>query len=187
VWVGGLEVGAPHLREIRRRVGIVFQDPDDQLFMSTVREDVAFGPANLGWRDAKLDAAVEGALAAVGLRELAHRPPQQLSFGERRRAALATVLAMQPELLVLDEPTSNLDAGGRRALADVLASLDTTLLLITHDLPYALQLCRRALEMNEGRIVADAPILECLCDAELLAANHLELPLGFFPELARRS
>src|SRR5690606_18885948 len=106
VEVGGLPVEGRHLREVRRRVGVVFQDPDDQLFMPTVRDDVAFGPANLGLRGAELDERVEAALAAVGLTSAADRPPHHLSGGEARRAALATVLAMAPDVLVLDEPTS---------------------------------------------------------------------------------
>src|SRR4029450_1967152 len=109
VVVAGLPVAPEHLREIRRRVGIVFQDPDDQLFMPTVAEDVAFGPANLGLRGAELETRVKGALAAVGMDEHAARPPHHLSFGQRRRGAVGTVLSMEPEILVLDEPSSNLD------------------------------------------------------------------------------
>ncbi|HEU4355522.1 MAG TPA: ABC transporter ATP-binding protein, partial [Actinomycetota bacterium] len=117
VTVGGLPVTKEHLREIRRRVGIVFQDPDDQLFMPTVREDVAFGPANLGLRGDELDARVHEALGAVGMEGSADRAPHHLSFGQRRRVAVATVLAMRPEILVLDEPSSNLDPASRRELA----------------------------------------------------------------------
>ena len=117
--------------EIRRRVGIVFQDPDDQLFMPTVRDDVAFGPANLGLRGAALDAAVRGALNQVGMLEVADRPPHHLSFGQRRRVAVATVLAMNPQLLVLDEPSSNLDPASRRELANILLALEVTMLMVT--------------------------------------------------------
>ena len=123
--------------EIRRRVGIVFQDPDDQLFMSTVREDVAFGPANLGLRGAELAARTAEALEAVGMAHCADRSPHHLSFGERRRVALATVLAMRPDVLVLDEPSSNLDPMARRELAEIVVGLSVTTLLVTHDLPYA--------------------------------------------------
>jgi cobalt/nickel transport system ATP-binding protein len=181
VTVAGLPVAREHLKEIRRRVGIVFQDPDDQLFMPTVAEDVAFGPANLGLRGPELEARVKDALAAVGMEGHADRPPHHLSFGQRRRVAVATVLAMEPEILVLDEPSSNLDPASRRELAEIITGLDITILMVTHDLPYALQLCPRALVMNRGTITADGPTAELLADAELLAANRLELPFGFDP------
>ncbi|HET9724852.1 MAG TPA: ATP-binding cassette domain-containing protein [Actinomycetota bacterium] len=187
VAVGGLPVTKEHLREIRRRVGIVFQDPDDQLFMPTVREDVAFGPANLGLRGDELDARVHEALEAVGMEGTADRAPHHLSFGQRRRVAVATVLAMEPEILVLDEPSSNLDPAGRRELADILRGLRITMLMVTHDLPYALELCPRAVVMNRGTIVADGATVEILSDQALMSANRLELPYGFFPELAGRS
>ncbi|WP_328994220.1 energy-coupling factor ABC transporter ATP-binding protein [Kribbella sp. NBC_01245] len=179
--VGGADLHREHLTEIRRKVGLVFQDPDDQLFMPTVRDDVAFGPANLGLRGAELEERVREALVAVGMQDHADIAPHHLSFGQRRRVAVATVLAMRPEVLVLDEPSSNLDPASRRELADILAGLDVTLLMITHDLPYALQLCDRSLLMNGGRIVADGPTRELLGDAELMAANRLELPYGFDP------
>jgi cobalt/nickel transport system ATP-binding protein len=163
-------------------VGIVFQDPDDQLFMPTVREDVAFGPANLGLRGDELEERVVEALTAVGMGAVADRAPHHLSFGQRRRVAVATVLAMRPQILVLDEPSSNLDPAGRRELADILLSLDITMLMVSHDLPYALQLCPRSLVMNEGQIVADGPTREILSDQALMAANRLELPFGFFPD-----
>ncbi len=184
VTVGGLPVTKEHLREIRRRVGIVFQDPDDQLFMPTVREDVAFGPANLGLRGDELEARVRSALAAVGMDAVADRAPHHLSFGQRRRVAVATVLAMEPEILVLDEPSSNLDPAGRRELADILRSLDITMLMVTHDLPYALELCPRAVVMNHGVIVADGPTVDVLSDERMMRANRLELPYGFFPSRA---
>jgi cobalt/nickel transport system ATP-binding protein len=186
VTVAGLTVAKPSLREIRRRVGIVFQDPDDQLFMPTVRDDVAFGPANLGLRGPELDARVEHALALVGMQAYADRPPNHLSYGQRRRVAVATVLAMEPEVLVLDEPSSNLDPASRRELAEILGGLDVTLLMVTHDLPYALELCPRSLVINEGRIVADGPTVEVLSDDALMRANRLELPFGFDPRWAVR-
>lgn len=185
VRVSGLGVTKANLPEIRRRVGIVFQDPDDQLFMPTVREDVAFGPANLGLRGDALEARVHEALDRVGMAAHAHRPPHHLSFGERRRVAVATVLAMRPEILVLDEPTSNLDPASRRELADILAGLDLTVLMVTHDLPYALQLCERSMILSGGRIVADGSTRRLLADRDLLGAHRLELPYGFDPTFRR--
>ncbi|MEV0528344.1 ABC transporter ATP-binding protein [Streptomyces sp. NPDC050439] len=185
VTVAGLPVGKKHMAEIRRRVGIVFQDPDDQLFMPTVREDVAFGPAAAGMRGPELEARVEKALGQVGMAEFADRPPHHLSFGQRRRVAVATVLAMEPEILVLDEPSSNLDPASRRELADILRSLDVTVLMVTHDLPYALELCPRALILSEGVIAADGPTGELLADESLMAAHRLELPFGFDPKTAK--
>ncbi|MDQ3715122.1 MAG: energy-coupling factor ABC transporter ATP-binding protein [Actinomycetota bacterium] len=181
VRVGGLEVAKRHLTEIRRRVGIVFQDPDDQLFMPTVREDVAFGPANLGLRGAELATRVEAALDAVGMAEFADRPPHHLSFGQRRRVAVATVLSMEPEILVLDEPSSNLDPASRRELAEILTGLPITLLMVTHDLPYAAQLCTRSVILDEGTIVADRATWDLLKDADILSRHRLELPFGFDP------
>jgi cobalt/nickel transport system ATP-binding protein len=173
------------LADLRRRVGIVFQDPDDQLFMPTVAEDIAFGPANLGVRGAELAARVDEALAAVDMAAYRDQVPHHLSFGQRRRVAVATVLAMRPEILVLDEPSSNLDPASRRELAAIIESLPVTVLMVTHDLPYALQLCPRAVILDRGRIVADGAIRDLLADEELLRAHRLELPYGFDPSYRR--
>jgi cobalt/nickel transport system ATP-binding protein len=182
VVVGGLAVD-PHdragLAEIRRRVGIVFQDPDDQLFLPTVAEDVAFGPANLGLRGEELRTRVDEALAAVGMGEHRDRTPHHLSHGQKRRVAVAGVLAMHPEILVLDEPSSNLDPVARRELAGIVAALPVTVLMVTHDLPYARQLCHRSVILDAGRVVADGPTGQVLGNAELLARHRLELPYGF--------
>jgi cobalt/nickel transport system ATP-binding protein len=174
VTVAGTPVRKDTLKEVRQRVGLVFQDPDDQLFMPTVRDDVAFGPANAGLRGEELDRVVKDALDRVGM-----LPPHHLSFGQRRRVAVATVLAMAPEILVLDEPSSNLDPAARRELAEILRSLDVTVLMVTHDLPYALELCERSLILSGGVIAADGPTRELLADADLLARHRLELPYGF--------
>jgi cobalt/nickel transport system ATP-binding protein len=185
VAVGGLEVDTDNketLQEIRQRVGIVFQDPDDQLFMPTVREDIAFGPINMGITGSDLEDRVMEALFLVGMADYADRPPHHLSFGQRRRVAVATVLAMKPEILVLDEPSSNLDPASRRELADILRSLDVTLLMVTHDLPYALELCQRSVILSQGTIVADGNTFDILCNEALMAENRLELPFGFEPK-----
>ena len=179
VTIGGTALARESLRQIRQRVGLVFQDPDDQLFMPTVAQDVAFGPANFGVRGQELAQRVGAALQAVGLTDQAERSPAHLSAGERRRAALATVLACRPEVLVLDEPSANLDPAARRDLAETLAALDTTLLVVTHDLPFAAQLCTRAVVMDAGAVVADGEIGAILADTELLARHRLELPWGF--------
>lgn len=167
------------LKRIRSSVGVIFQDPDDQLFMPTVREDVAFGPYNMGLRGCELDQVVTDALTQVGMLDFADRAPHHLSFGQRRRVAVAGVLAMKPEILVLDEPSSNLDPASRRELASILKSLDVTILMVTHDLPYALELCERSLVLSGGVIVEDSSTRELLADQKKLEKNRLELPFGF--------
>lgn len=167
------------LKRIRSQVGIVFQDPDDQLFMPTVREDIGFGPYNLGLRGPELDQAINNALAQVGMLDFIDRAPHHLSFGQRRRIAVAGVLAMKPEILVLDEPSSNLDPASRRELAEILKSLEITLLMVTHDLPYALELCPRSLILIGGKIVEDRDTRELLKDEQTLEKYRLELPVGF--------
>jgi cobalt/nickel transport system ATP-binding protein len=179
VEIAGKPVSRNNLSDIRRRVGLVFQDPDDQLFMPTVAQDVAFGPANFGVRGEELEARVRDALSAVALTDLADRSPAHLSGGQRRRAALATVLACDPEIVVFDEPSANLDPQARRELAETLMKIDATMLIVTHDLPYAAQLCDRAVVMDRGVVVADGKVREILEDSALLAAHRLELPWGF--------
>jgi cobalt/nickel transport system ATP-binding protein len=181
--VAGLTIGEDDVRELRARVGLVFQDPDDQLFMTTVAEDVAFGPLNLGLSGDHTRERVAEALRAVRMEHAAARAPYELSMGEKRRAAIATVLAMRPQLLVLDEPSASLDPRGRRELVEVLDGLDRTMLLVTHDLPLAAELCERAVILDEGAIAADGAAEDVLADADLLAAHALELPAGF--DLAR--
>jgi cobalt/nickel transport system ATP-binding protein len=170
---------AESIKSVRHKVGIVFQDPDDQLFMPTVGQDVAFGPYNAGLRGIELDKAVKEALELVGMSEFIDRPPHHLSFGQRRRVAVATVLAMKPEILVMDEPSSNLDPAARRELAEIITSLDVTLLMVTHDLPFAHELCQRAVILSAGVVAADDEISRVLSDKQLLTAHRLELPKGF--------
>ncbi len=173
VRVSGLELTRDTVREIRRRVGIVFQDPDDQLFMPTVRDDVAFGPHNLGLDGEALERRVAEALDAVEVADLADRPPNHLSYGQKRRVAIAGVLAMRPEILILDEPTSNLDPASREELYDTLLGLEITQLVVTHDLGFAAALCARAVVLNDGTVVADAPGERVLSDRHLLRVNRL--------------
>ena len=170
---------AESIKSVRHKVGIVFQDPDDQLFMPTVGQDVAFGPYNAGLRGSELERAVNEALELVGMSEFIDRPPHHLSFGQRRRVAVATVLAMKPEILVMDEPSSNLDPAARRELAEIITSLNITLLMVTHDLPFAYELCQRAVILSAGVVAADDEISRVLSNKQLLTANRLELPKGF--------
>ena len=178
VAVSGIDLNPETVMEARRRVGVVFQDPDDQLFMTTVRNDVAFGPRNLGLEGVELDAIVDKALGAVGVADLAERPPNHLSFGQKRRVAIAGVLAMEPDIIVLDEPTANLDPASRAELTDILDSLNVTQLVVTHDLLYANEVCDRGVILNRGRVVADGDLTEILRNDALLATHRLGLPRG---------
>lgn len=177
VRIGDLSLTKESLPAVRRLVGMVFQDPDDQLFMPTVAEDVAFGPLNQGLPVAEVERRVNDALQRVGALALRERPPYRLSGGEKRAVAIATVLAMEPAILVLDEPSSNLDPGARRRLIRLLAGFEQTTFIATHDLDLALDLCSRTVVLREGRIVADGPTAEIFADAALLAASGLEPPL----------
>ncbi len=165
-----------NLAAVRQIVGLVFQDPDDQLFSPTIGEDVAFGPINLGLGRDEVEARVAEALAAVGLAGYERRFPHGLSVGERKRACLAGVLACRPRLLALDEPTANLDPRCRRQLLGLLQTLNCAQLVATHDLELLLELCPRTILLDAGRVCADGPTHELLSDAELLAAHGLELP-----------
>lgn len=178
VTVSGTKITKDSVMEARQRVGIVFQDPDDQLFMPTIGDDVAFGPQNLGLEGDELAARVTEALDAVDIADLAERSPSHVSFGQKRRAAIAGVLAMRPDIIVLDEPTANLDPAARRELTEVLDSLDVTQLIVTHDMLYALELCPRTVIIDDGMIVADGPTSDILADDALLASHRLALPFG---------
>jgi energy-coupling factor transporter ATP-binding protein EcfA2 len=178
VWIDGLEVNARNAPEVRRRVGLVFQDPDDQLFSTTVIEDVAFGPLNLGLSPAEARGIAVECLSRVDLGDAADRPPHHLSFGERKRVCLAGVLACRPSVLVLDEPTANLDPRGRRRFIQLIRSLPATKLIATHDLEMVLELCNRTILLDAGRIVANGLTRNVLGDPNLLDAHGLEMPLS---------
>jgi cobalt/nickel transport system ATP-binding protein len=160
----------------RRAVGVVFQDPDDQLFMPTVAEDVAFGPLNAGLPPAQVETLVAAALERVGMTHLRERPPYRLSAGEKRAVAIATVLAMSPDILVMDEPSSNLDPRARRRLIGLLQSFEHTKIIATHDLELVVEVCREVLVMDAGQIVAQGPTVELLSDEKLMLAHGLERP-----------
>jgi cobalt/nickel transport system ATP-binding protein len=177
-WIDGLELNDRNAPEVRRRVGLVFQDPDDQLFCNTVIEDVAFGPLNLGKNAAEARRIALDCLDRVELSGLAERPPHHLSFGERKRVCLAGVLACDPSVLVLDEPSANLDPRGRRRLIQLIERLPCTKLIATHDLELVLELCPRTVLLDAGRVVADGPSRDVFGDVVLLDAHGLEQPLS---------
>jgi cobalt/nickel transport system ATP-binding protein len=173
VVVCGMPVERKTLADVRRRVGMVFQNPDDQLFMPTIEEDVAFGPLNMGLDAGEVEMRISAAMRAVGAEGLRKRSPMQLSGGQKRAVALAAVLAMRPQILVLDEPTANLDGRTRRSLMSVLGRIDSTCIIATHDLAMARALCTRAIVIDEGRVVADGSCAEVIADpmvADLLGA-----------------
>ena len=168
-----------NISKIRKSVGLVFQDPDDQLFMPTVLEDVMFGPKNFGFSEEQVEANSMIALEQVKMLEFIDKPPHHLSFGQKRKIAIASVLASEPELLVLDEPSSNLDPASRRELIDILKNLKVSIILVTHDLPMALEICNRSIILNNGQITADADTYKILKDSKVMEENRLELPFGF--------
>jgi energy-coupling factor transporter ATP-binding protein EcfA2 len=178
VWIDGLEVNDRNGPEVRRRVGLLFQDPDDQLFSTTVLEDVAFGPLNLGMSRSEARRIALECLARVELADTADRVPHHLSFGERKRVCLAGVLACGPSVLALDEPTANLDPRGRRRFIEVIRGLEATKLIATHDLELVLELCDRAIVLDGGRVAADGRADQLLGDARLMEAHGLEVPLS---------
>ena len=177
--VDGLKYTPENIGEIRKTVGVVFQDPDDQLFMPTVLEDVMFGPKNFGYTNEEAEKNAVEALKMVGMDDSQDRAPHHLSFGQKRKVAIATVLASKPKLLVLDEPASNLDPASRRDLIEILINLDISIILVTHDLPMALEICERSLILNEGTIKKDSLTKAILQNEQLMKENRLELPYGF--------
>jgi energy-coupling factor transporter ATP-binding protein EcfA2 len=176
IHVAGLPISKRHLPEIRRQVGLLFQDPDDQLFCPTVGEDVAFGPLNLGLPVDEVKRRVVESLNAVGLVGYEMRGTQRLSFGERRRACLAGVLACQPSLLALDEPSSNLDPRSRRGFIELVKSLPAAKLIASHDLDMIVELCPRVMVLDHGRIQADGSTTDVLSNVRLMAEHGLEVP-----------
>ena len=173
ITVDGLTLAPATLRQIRQRVGLVFQDPDDQLFCASVREDIAFGPRQAGLPADAVAERVSEALAAMGIADLAARHPHHLSLGQKKRAAIATTLAMRPGVLVLDEPSASLDPRTRRELIALLGALPCTLVVASHDLALVRDLCPRSIVLDAGRLVADGPTATILTDAPLLARSGL--------------
>jgi len=174
--VFGEEMSDGNLKRLRARMGLVFQNPDDQLFSPTVFDDVAFGPLYGGLPEAEVRRRVAWALARVGLEGFEDRLSHHLSLGEKKRAAIATVLSMQPEMLVLDEPSGNLDPRARRHLIGLLRDLPQTMLVATHDMRLVAELLPRTVVLDSGRVVADGPTAEILADGQLLEAHGLERP-----------
>jgi cobalt/nickel transport system ATP-binding protein len=177
VRVGDYPLTTKTITQIRRSVGFIFQNPDDQLFMPTVFDDVAFGPLNQGLPPEEVETKVMEALQTVGAVHLKDRPPYKLSGGEKRAVAIATVLAMSPDLLVMDEPTAALDPVARRSLIHLLGGFKHTKIIASHDLDLILDLCERTIVLSDGRIIADGPTIDIFNDEKLLAQGHLEKPL----------
>ncbi|MFZ2356729.1 MAG: ABC transporter ATP-binding protein [Candidatus Omnitrophota bacterium] len=181
-WQGTIRIGdyplnKKNLQAVRRSVGMVFQNPDDQLFMPTVFDDVAFGPLNLGFTQDEVERKVTEALRTVGVEHLSKRPPYKLSQGEKRSVSIATVLAMSPDILVMDEPTSSLDPQSRRRLIELLKTFHHSKIIATHDLDMAMDLCERIIVIHQGRVVADGPTQRIFQDEILLHSSGLEKPL----------
>ncbi|OLP15874.1 cobalt ABC transporter ATP-binding protein [Leptolyngbya sp. 'hensonii'] len=179
--VGDWPIEPRYLKQIRNFVGVVFQNPDDQIFMPTVWEDIGFGPTNQGLRGVELSQRVQAALWAVGLdlEQYGHRNPSNLSGGEKKRVAIAGVLAMQPQILVFDEPTAQLDPRSRRQLIQLLQTLPQTQLIATHDLDMALELCSRAIVLSQGQVVYDGHLEAVMSDPQWLHNHGLEMPLSY--------
>jgi energy-coupling factor transporter ATP-binding protein EcfA2 len=176
VFVDGSPVNPETLHEVRRKVGLLFQDPNDQLFCPTVFEDVAFGPEQLGLSKAEARERVSKSLAKAGIPGFEARAPHHLSVGEKRRVCLAGVLACDPSILVLDEPTTSLDPKGRRELKEVLRQIQITKLIATHDLELVVELCSRVIVLDRGAIAAEGPTVELLSDENLMLRHSLERP-----------
>ena len=177
ITVGKTIINKKNLEQIRKKVGLLFQNPDDQLFTARLYDDVAFGPENLGMNPADIAKQVEAALRELHLWELRDKPPAHLSQGEKRFAAFAAVLVMNPEVMVMDEPTADLDPKNRRKLIHLINALERTTIIVSHDLDFIWDTCDRVCIMNKGRLTAAGCTREILRNRELLEANNLELPL----------
>ncbi len=178
VLVGDVHLTKKTMPMIRQRLGMVFQDPDDQLFMTTVYDDVAFGPRNYKLDEAEVANRVQDALELVGIPQLKDRAPFKLSGGEKRAAAIATVLSMQPDVLIMDEPTSFLDPKSRRRVMNLLNSFEHTKIITSHDLDMVFETCKRVIVINEGTVAADGSAREILTNDRLLDSCGLEMPLS---------
>lgn len=178
VTIGDIQLTGKTRQDIRRKVGIVFQNPDDQLFMPTVFDDVAFGPLNLGMDEACVRERVHEALALVHGLALKDKPPHHLSSGQKSAVAIASVIAMEPDILVMDEPAANLDPKSRRSLITMLKTFVHTKIIASHDLDLILDVCQRCIVIREGTVVADGTATDILSDKALLEENNLELPLS---------
>jgi len=178
VRVGDFPLTRETVTEVRRTVGMIFQDPDDQLFMPTVYDDVAFGPLNLGFPPDEVEQRVMKALATVGIEHLQDKPPYRLSGGEKRRAAIASVISMSPAILVMDEPTTGLDPLARRQLITLMREFRHTKIIATHDLDMVFDVCERTIVMHDGAVMADGPTREIFNDDRLLSECRLERPLS---------
>lgn len=175
--IGDYPVNKQTLAHIRRSVGMVFQNPDDQLFMPTVFDDVAFGPLNLGLPPEEVEERVMKALETVGAAHLIHRPPYKLSGGQKRAVAIATVLSMLPDILIMDEPSAGLDPFARRQVINLLKSFDHTKIIATHDLDLVVDVCERTIVLSEGKVIADGATMQIFNDVSILTKSGLEKPL----------
>jgi cobalt/nickel transport system ATP-binding protein len=178
VVIGEVGLTKHTLNMIRQRLGMVFQNPDDQLFMTTVHDDVAFGPRNLKIDEPQVEQRVVSALEQVGILHLKDRAPFHLSAGEKRAAAIATVLSMSPDILILDEPTSSLDPKSRRRLMNILRGFEHTKIITSHDLDMVLEICQRVIVMKDGQAIADGPAKDILTNQGLMEEAGLEIPLS---------
>ena len=178
VTIGDLTLTGKTKREFRKKVGIVFQNPDDQLFMPTVFDDVAFGPLNLGMDEASVRERVRKALGMVNSLDLQDKPPHHLSSGQKSAVAIASVMAMEPDILAMDEPAANLDPRSRRSLISLLKTFKHSKIIASHDLDLILDVCERCIVIGDGKVVADGPSAEILSNRTLLEENNLELPLS---------
>lgn len=179
ICIGNEEISDENLKEVRKNVGVVFQDPDQQLFMPSVYDDVIFGPRNFGFSAVEIEENSKKALQQVGMYEYKDKTPHHLSLGQKRKVAIASVLASKPKIIIFDEPSSNLDPTSRRELIDIIKSLDATTLLVTHDIPLALELCPRTIVLKDGSLLCDMQTNEFLGNESLMAEARVELPFGF--------